>query len=312
MNNLRRLDLNLLVTLDALLAERSVTRAAKRLGLAQPSVSVQLAKLRVFFGDPLLLPAPRGMRPTSQGEALRDPLRVALAELEATVMPRAVFDPAKAEVTWRIVAADYGNAVVVAPALAHVRAAAPRTRLAVLQLQPSEIAKQAASGEIDLALHTMDDSPPGLRRRTLLRERYVLVGRARHPKLVRRPSLAQFRALEHVVVSPDGGGFVGATDHALAKLGASRRVVLSLPNFGSVFDAIARTDLVAMLPSRLVVGRRGLRIVDAPVEVPGYDFVMLWHERVHDDPTHRWLRDRLIEVAERASLSGRGASAPTS
>lgn len=101
MNNIRRLDLNLLLTLDALLAEHHVTRAARRLNLSQPSVSVQLARLREIFDDPLLLPGPRGMKPTARADELREPLRQALESLEHAIAPSATFDPATADNTWR-------------------------------------------------------------------------------------------------------------------------------------------------------------------------------------------------------------------
>ncbi|GGY21813.1 LysR family transcriptional regulator [Paludibacterium paludis] len=130
MNNaLRQLDLNLLVTLDALLAEHNVTRAAERLHLSQPSVSVQLAKLRNVFDDPLLLPGPRGMRPTARADELREPLRQALDALERAVTPGRVFDPALASHTWRVAATDYGASTILLPALADLREAAPGTRL---------------------------------------------------------------------------------------------------------------------------------------------------------------------------------------
>lgn len=293
MNNLRRLDLNLLVTLDALLAEHNVTRAAQRLNFSQPSVSVHLAKLREIFGDPLLLPGPRGMRPTARAEALREPLRLALEAVERAVSPQGPFDPARAQQTWRVASADYGESAVLLPALAGLRALAPACRLAVLQMQPSRVAKQAEQGEIDLALHTTQGAPEGLRRRALFTERYVLVGRAGHPRLKRRPSLAQFCALEHVIVSPDGGGFHGVTDEALASLGLSRRVVLSVPHFLFVKSVVASTDLVALLPERLVRDAPALRVVEPPLELPGYEMSMLWHERSHRDPAQRWLRDRI-------------------
>jgi DNA-binding transcriptional LysR family regulator len=291
MSNLRRLDLNLLVTLDALLTERNVTRAAERLHFSQPAVSVQLAKLRDFFGDPLLLPGPRGMRPTARAEALRKPLRQALEALDGAVSPAKPFNPAEATHTWRIAATDYGASTIVLPALSALRAAAPATRLAVVEMAPTRIARQAEQGDIDLAFHTTEGSPPGLRRRTLFKERYVLVGRAEHPRLKRRPTLKQFCQLEHVIVSPDGGGFFGATDEMLAKIHMARKVVLSVPHFLFVREAVANTDLVAMLPARLIHDRHRLSVVEAPVEVPGYEMSMLWHERSHRDPAHRWLRD---------------------
>lgn len=293
MVNLRRLDLNLLVTLDVLLSEQNVTRAAQRLNFSQPSVSVHLAKLRDIFRDPLLLPGPRGMRPTARAEELREPLRQALEAVERAVSPARAFDPAEARHTWRIAAADYGESTVLLPALAGLRAAAPGARLAVVQLFPSRIAKQAEQGEIDLALHTSEGAPAGLHRQALFTERYVLAGRAGHPRLKRRPTLAQFRELEHVIVSPDGGGFRGVTDEVLSGVGLTRRVVLSVPHFLFVMSVLASTDLVAMLPSRLVRGAAALRVVEPPVEVPGYEMAMLWHERSHRDPAHRWLREHI-------------------
>nr|WP_310118583.1 LysR family transcriptional regulator [Paraburkholderia terricola] len=293
MNNLRRLDLNLLVTLDVLLSEHNVTRAAERLNFSQPSVSVHLAKLRDVLGDPLLLPGPRGMRPTARAEALREPLRQALEALERAVAPARPFDPAEATHTWRLAATDYAESTIVLPALAGLRAAAPGTRLAIVEAVPPRIARQAEQGEIDLAFHTSEGSPAGLRRRVLFAERYVLAGRAGHPRLKRRPTLAQFRKLEHVIVSPDGGGFVGITDQVLAKAGLTRKVVLSVPHFLFAISALASTDLVAMVPARLVHGTGALRTVEPPVEVPGYEMAMLWHERAHRDPAHQWLREHI-------------------
>jgi DNA-binding transcriptional LysR family regulator len=289
--NLRKLDLNLLVTLDALLAERNVTRAAERLHFSQPTVSVQLAKLREIFGDPLLLPGPRGMRPTARAESLREPLRQALEALAGAVAPESAFDPGNARHTWTIAATDYGESTLVQPMLLSLRASAPQTRLAVVELVPPRIAKQAEHGQIDLAFHITGGSPPSMRRRALFTERYVLVGRTGHPRLKRRPTAAQFCGLEHVVVSPDGGGFSGVTDDALATAGLARRVVLSVPHFLFVLSAVASTDLVAMVPERLVRGNGALRVVEAPVDVPGYEMSMLWDERSHRDPAHRWLRE---------------------
>ncbi|SFS17108.1 DNA-binding transcriptional regulator, LysR family [Dyella sp. OK004] len=291
MNNLRRLDLNLLVTLDVLLSEHNVTRTAQRLNFSQPSVSVHLAKLRDIFGDPLLLPGPRGMRPTARAEALREPLRLALDALENAVSPASPFDPAKASDIWRVAASDYGESTIVLPVLRGLRSVASGTRLAVLELAPRRIARQAEQGEIDLAFHTTEGAPPGMRRRALFTERYVLVGRVGHPRLKRRPTLAQFCKLDHVMVSPDGGGFHGVTDEALAKVGLTRRVVLSVPHFLFVRSVLATTDLVAMLPARLVRDVSELQVVEPPVDVPGYQMAMLWHERSHRDPAHQWLRE---------------------
>ncbi len=294
MDNIPRLDLNLLVTLDTLLAERHVTRAAARLHLSQPAVSVQLARLREAFGDPLLIPGPRGMLPTARAEALRGPLREALAGLQAAVAPTAPFDPATADATWTIAASDYSGLAVVVPTLARLRAAAPRTRLAIRESVPQLVARLAEDGEIDLGLQTMDRIAPAMHAQKLFDERYVLVARAGHPRLRRKPTLATFCALEHVLVSPDGGGFSGVTDSALAALGRQRRVVLSMPHFIGAVSAVAASDLVAMLPQRLVAGRADLQAFEPPLDLPGFEMGMFWHERRHRDPGHRWLREQVL------------------
>lgn len=238
-----------------------------------------------------MLPGPRGMQPTARADQLREPLRQALDALERAVSPVSPFDPAEATHTWRVAAADYAESAILLPVLPGLRSAAPGTRLAVLEAVPSRIARQAELGEIDLAFHTSEGGPSGLHRRTLFTERYVLVGRAGHPRLKRRPTLSQFCELDHVIVSPDGGGFRGVTDDVLAQAGVTRRVVLSVPHFLFMMSALASTDLVAMLPSRLVRDSSALRVVEPPVDIPGYEMAMLWHERVHRDPAHQWLRE---------------------
>ncbi|OZI27266.1 LysR family transcriptional regulator [Bordetella genomosp. 7] len=292
-DRLRRLDLNLLVTLEALLTELNVTRAASRLHLSQPTVSLQLARLRDVLGDPLLLPGPRGMRPTARAEQLREPLRVALQALREAIAPPGAFEPANAELTWRVSASDYAGATVLQPALAGLRARAPRSRIAICPLSPQRLARQLEQGELDLAFHIAAESPPALRRRPLFHEHYVLAGRAGHPGLKRRPTLAQFCRLDHAVVSQDEGGFYGVTDMVLAQQGMQRNVVLSVPHFLVLRSVLATTDLVAMVPARLIRGATELRAVRAPLDIPGFDMVMLWHERLHRDPAHQWLREQI-------------------
>lgn len=299
MNNLRKIDLNLLVTLDVLLSEHNVTRAAERLHFSQPSVSVHLAKLREIFKDPLLLPGPRGMRPTQRADELREPLRQALQALEHAVVATEPFDPKKANQTWRIAASDYGEHTVLLPVLKQLRLSAPHTQLAIFEKAPSRVLRQMEQGHIDLAFHTMDEAPLALRRRVLFTEHYVLVCRIGHPVLRKRPTVAEFCKLEHVIVSPDGGGFLGVTDHVLAKAGLTRKVALSVPHFLFVPAVLENTDMVAMLPSRLVKGNKTLQILTSPVDTPGYEMAMLWHERSHRDPAHQWLRDLVAaSVAE--------------
>jgi DNA-binding transcriptional LysR family regulator len=295
-HTLARLDLNLLVTLDALLAERNVTRAARRLHLSQPAVSVQLRKLRQTLQDPLLLPGPRGMAPTALAVSLEGPLREALEQLVRVIAPAQPFDPAQAKLTWRVAASDYAESAIVQPVLVELRRSAPGTRLAVLQEVPLRLGRQAEDAEIDLGFITLDAAPPALRSRTLFTERYVLAGRAGHAGLRRRPTLAQFCRLEFAIVSPDGGGFRGGADPLLEAMGLHRQVVLSVPHFLFLVSVLTHSDLVALLPSRLALDSPGLRVVEPPLDVPSFEMAMVWHERVHRDAAHLWLRERIVRA----------------
>lgn len=296
MDNLRRIDLNLLVTLEALLTERNVTRAAKRLHLSQPSVSVQLRRLREIFADPLLSRSASGMAPTTRGQALVAPLRAALGEMRQVLELRHPFDPATAQTTWHIAAADYGEYAIVLPMLAHLRKLAPATRLAIREASHSRMVKLMDGGTIDLAFLITEAVPEHFHSRALFKEHYVVVARKRHPAFKRKLTIDTLCELEHVIVSPEGGGFRGVTDAALESRGRKRRVVLSVPHFLFVPDVLTRSDLVALLPSRLVKNRFDhLQVVAPPLPIPAYEMAMMWHERSHLDPAHVWLRRQVMQ-----------------
>ena len=293
MDSSKRLDLNLLVTLEALLVEQNVTRAAARLHLSQPAVSAQLSRLRDVFHDPLLLPAQRGMTPTAKAIELLDPLRQALDQVRATVGQRA-FDPATASLTVAIACTDYLHAAVVMPLVAALRARAPGVRVALRHLDPAELGSQMTRGDVDLALMTPHVAPPSLRTRHLFDERYVLIGRRRHPQLRARITVEQFAQLDHVIVSLEGGGFVTPVDNTLAAFGLRRNVVLSAASFLVVPEMVAQSDFVALVPRRLVQGHANrLQVVDCPFPVEGFAVGMVWHERSHAHSGQRWIREAI-------------------
>ena len=307
MRNIRGIDIELLVTLEALLTECNVTQVARRLHLSQPTVSVRLGKLRNLFGDPLLTPGTRSMRPTTRGLELLGPLREALSGVARMLSAQTPFDPARAELTWRVAASDYAQHAILMPLLVQLRRLAPGVRVAVYTPVPAEVARMAERGDIDVAFVTTDIVPESLRSTKLFAERYRFVARKRHPLLGRGPiTLEQFCALDHVLVSPEGGGFKGATDVLLETRRRKRRVVLSVPHFLSAPELVRRSDMVAMLPERLLDGRgQGLQLRDSPVQPPGFEMAMGWHERVHADPAHAWLRAQVI-----AAVSQTGAPKP--
>jgi DNA-binding transcriptional LysR family regulator len=307
MRNIRGIDIELLVTLEALLTECNVTHVARRLHLSQPTVSVRLGKLRNLFSDPLLTPGVRGMRPTTRGLELLAPLREALGGVERMLSAQTPFDPDSTELIWRVVASDYAQHAILMPLLAHLRRRAPRVRVAVYAPVPAAIARMAERGDIDVAFVTTDIAPESLRRTILFAEHYQFVARQRHPLLGKGPiTLAQFCALDHLVVSPEGGGFKGPTDVLLEARRHKRRVVLSVPHFLSAPELVRRSDMVAMLPARLLEGRsQGLQLRDAPIQPPGFEMAMSWHERVHVDPAHAWLRAQVIAAVSQTRGAAR-------
>ncbi|EJN01457.1 LysR family transcriptional regulator [Herbaspirillum sp. YR522] len=300
MNTTKRLDLNLLLTLETLLAERNVSRAADRLCLSQPAVSSQLNRLRTLFDDALLVPGHRAMMPTAKALTLREPLRQALDQVRATLAEHRHFDPKTARLTVSIACTDYLQKVIVQPLLVALRKQAPGVRIALRHLDVAQLEAQMASGEVDLALMSPEHAPASLRTRHLFDEHYVLIGRQRHPRLRRKLSVPQFAALDQVIVSLHGSDFSTPVDDALAALGYRRNVVVSASSFLLLPDMVAHSDLVALVPARLV-RECGvpLRIVPCPLAVPGFGVAMLWHEHDHGHAGQRWVRDFVAELASR-------------
>lgn len=293
----KRLDLNLLVTLEALLVEQNVTKAAARLHLSQPAVSAQLSRLRIEFDDPLLIPAQRGMTPTAKAMELLDPLRQALDQVRAAVALHRNFEPAKAELTVTIACTDYLQAAVVKPLVMDLRTRAPGVRVALRNLDIAQLEAQMARGDVDVALMTPEVAPPGLRTRHLFDERYVLIGRRDHPRLRRKISVAQFAQLEHVIVSLRGADFVTPVDNALAALGHKRNVVLSAASFLFVPEIVVGSDFVALVPELLVRDRADrLLLVEPPFPVEGFAVAMVWHERGHGHAGQRWVREAIVSM----------------
>jgi DNA-binding transcriptional LysR family regulator len=299
--NLRTLDLNLLRVLDALLAERNVTRAAARLHLSQPALSNALARLRRAFDDPLLVRTPRGMVPTPRAAALAGPVHRALAGLEEALDDRR-FDPATSDQVFRLAATDYMEFVVFPPLIRRLRAIGSRIALHVAPLGETAKAEALARGDVDLALGYFRRPDENLHARALFEERFVCLVRRDHPAARRRLTLKQFVALDHVLVAPSGVAR-GVVDEQLERRGLARRVALAIPHFLQVPFIVAETDYIATLAERVAqrfVTLLPLKVLPPPLEVPGFTVSMLWHARTQHSPAHRWLREQLVEIAGRA------------
>lgn len=287
----KKLDLNLLLALEALLAERNVTRAARRLNLSQPALSAQLTRLRDTFGDRLMIPTSRGMNPTALALELESPLREALDRARSVVRRAKAFDPASAEITFTIAASDYMQVAVLLPFLVKLNTNAPGLRLMVRILDIPTVASELERGEIDIAfVQPVDVDGPGLRSTTVLRDRYIGIIR-RNSLGTDGMSLERFLDARHIIVSLNRDGFAGPTDVALAAIGMKRNVAFAVASFVFLIESVSRCDLVALVPQRLTT--RYLDRIDTfepPVAVPGIELKMLWHDRTHDHPGYQWLR----------------------
>lgn len=293
-SDIRQLDFNLLKALDALLDERSVTRAADRLALTQPAVSGMLNRLRESFDDPLFVRAQRGIVPTLRAEQLAAPVKQLLADIEGLLKP-AAFDPASADMTLTLASTDYALRAVVTPFIAALRMRAPNVRVRVVPVEPSHWVAQMEQGAIDLALVTPQTLGNGLHSVRLFDEEYVCVLRADHPDAATAAiDLERFCALDHALVAPGADAFQGVTDEALARVGRQRRVVLSLTSFLVLADILKSTDLIAVVPRRLAEHLDGVKMLGTPVEITGFSKVLAWHERTERDAGQRWLRSMLM------------------
>jgi len=299
MQNIKKIDLNLLMVLDALLDEHNATRAATRLGYTQPTISGMLARLRDLFADPLFVRTQRGLLPTPRAQALAVPLKQLLADSQRLVR-REIFDPANAEVTFTISSNDYMQHALLVPFVKVLRSEARQVRLAIAPAIIEGLGGALARGQIDLAVTIPEFAMSDLPSRLLYREHYVVAVRPQHP-LAHRGTMTveRFCGYDHVLVSPTGGSFGGPTDEALARLKLRRNVRYSVPSFLLIPEILQTDDLVALVPSRLLRESKKLVVLKPPIEVPGFDVIAVWHPRVDKDVAHRWLRSRLSETAKR-------------
>jgi DNA-binding transcriptional LysR family regulator len=294
--DLQRLDLNLLRALDVLLAERHVTRAAARLHLTQPATSAALARLRAAFGDPLLVRGSGGLLPTPRAAELAPRVRALMQEIESLGARPRRFDPAAAQQRFVVATTDHVHALLT-PWIGSLVRTAPGVDLALVALDTDTVTARMERGEVDLAISNLARTPAELRSRRVLTDSFVVIGRRDHPRLRRGLTLQAFCALEHVLVSPRGASFSGATDEALAARGLARRVRLSVQGFLQAADLVAASDLIAVYPERLARRHaQRLKIVPTPVPIPGFTMVAAWHERVHNAPAQQWLREAVVEA----------------
>lgn len=291
-----RPDLNLLLTLDVLLTECNVARAARRLRLSPSAMSRALARLRDTTGDPLLVRAGRGLVPTPRAQELREQVSRLVQEAQGVLRPAELLDPARLSRHFTLRTSD-GFVEYFGPALiALAQREAPGVRLRFVQ-KPDKDSAPLRDGSVDLETGVIGAaSSPEIRTRALFRDRFIGVVRAGHPLARGKVTAARYAAGQHVLVSRRGLD-KGPIDEGLRALGLARDIAVIVAGFSDALSLARGSDLIASVPERHTGNlRAGMHSFALPVEVPALTVSMLWHPRMDADPAHRWLRECVRQV----------------
>lgn len=297
--DIKRSDLPLLISLDVLLTEHNVTKAAHRMHISQPTLSGHLARLREVFGDPLLVPSEtgRGMVPTERAIALQPRLAQALASLRDAVAEPLLFNPSTSTRTFVVASNDSIFTILALDVMATIlRQDNPSLRMAVIPALDANLVERMATGDVDLFLGDLAKMPDTLKARFLLSEDFVLAQRRHHPRGLSAPSLDEYCQLSHVVVS-SRADFSTPVDDVLATLGRRRNVNAAVPNYNQVALVLTQTDAVASLPRRLLQRYEPfVDLIELPFPMPPFRLAMAWHPRAQEDAGSAWLRECFIQT----------------
>ncbi len=299
--NLASVDLNLLVAFEALMEERHVTRAGERVGLAQPSMSSVLTRLRALFGDELFVRSASGMQPTAKALALAQPISDALAQIRGVLAPASAFNPATVSRRLSIAATDYGDLVVVPPLVEALRREAPGIDLVVRPIiDPAASVASLERGDVDMLIGGHLPASPRITRCTLFTENFVCIRDAKRGRRKARFTRDEYARLPHVLFSSAGGdGLPGAIDTMLSRHGRKRRTAITLAHVVAVPFAVAGTDLVATMAERIArrfAAAAGVSIVPVPYDVEAFTIDVLHTRRAMADPALRWFIELVSRV----------------
>lgn len=288
-------DLNLLVSLRALLAERNVSRAAKRVGLTQPAMSHALQRLRRTFDDPLFVRTREGLVPTARAMRLEPVLNDVLRRLDEEVLVEQAFDPSRSDRHFRIASHDLEQLVLTPRLVPYVAQAAPSVKLEFNVPKEPIPWRELRDGTVDFALTVQLEDRPGLYAEKLFDEDFVVVVRADDARFRKGLDLAAYVEARHLLVTPFGG-LTGIVDEALRQKGLARSVSVGCTQFSSAPWILLQSDMVLTLPRRaaaIFAGALPLRVWEPPLELPRFSVWALWAERAQGDSAHRWLREAL-------------------
>jgi len=292
-----KLDLEWLPVFVEVYKTRSISRAARQLGIAQANASIALNKLRLHFNDRLFSRTSRGMEPTPRAERIYPELQEVLARLGAARDGTQEFVPADAHRSFRVCVTDISEIVLLPRLVNHLSRVAPHVRIEVEKISEATPARLEA-GDVDLAIGFMPHLEAGFYQQTLFQQDFVCLAAADHPRVKLKPTRQKFLAESHIVVTTTGTGHA-VVDKVLAKKGYARNVALRVPSFLGVARLVAQTELLVIVPRRLgeaLARQERVRLFDPPVPLPSFAVKQHWHERFHADLANAWLRKTLAEV----------------
>jgi DNA-binding transcriptional LysR family regulator len=305
--NIASLDLNLLRVFDALMRERSATRAGERIGLSQPAVSSALQRLRHIVGDQLFVREGNIMVPTSRATTLGPAVRAALGSIDRVFSEHSSFDPSTAIRSFRLLGSDFFSTMLMPELSQRVLESAPGVLLQFLDGGPRAVPHALSEGTIDLTLGPLIEIPEWATFQFLFKSRLVMVAKRGHPELasagVRSGDVVPidvFCSLPQVLCSTDGG-LSTATDSALSANGRKRHIALTMPHFHSLALAVARGHLVGSMPSQFAENAartHDLDLFELPFGDQPLDVGMYWHRRYDRDGAHMWLRDQVQSILQ--------------
>lgn len=307
--DLGRVDLNLLVHLDALLREQNVTKAANQLGITQPAMSNGLKRLRALFDDPILVRTSDGMAPTELAIGLKQEVHEILSRVEKVIQPEREFDLNSRRV-FRIMASDYAESALIPAVLTRVRKLAPNITLDILT--PSDVSfVDVEQGRVDMAINRFDTLPGSFHQKTLWSDTFSCLMSPSNP-LVENFDLDAYLSAHHIWVSKTGFGVgvgvnpedvqrLGWVDEALDKIGRKRQISVFTRHYQVAMLLAQQHDLIATLPSRTATlhqANSDFVVKEPPFDVPAFDLKMAWSPLLHHNAGHRWLRHLVTDVAD--------------
>ena len=292
----KTLDFHLLRCLIALVDHAHISRAADAISMSQPTMSRALGQLRALIADPILVKGTAGLTPTTKALQLRELASRILEETRQLLGQATDFDPRVSHHHFRLVATDYVESVFMERLLVHLGAASPNVSVTIVDpVHPTQFSKLLEDGKIDFAFGLLADNASNLRHRPLLQDKAVCAARSAHWAVGKSLTYAEFADLDHVVIMPNAVNYLGADlDAQLATQGLKRNRRYVTPNYLSALHLLTGSDMVALLPARLLERfRTRLTTIPMPMEATPFEVCLSWHERTHHDPAHVWFREQV-------------------